>query len=426
MRNGDWLDGKLQSIDRQHGLLWSLADASAPIEFKFDAVSQVFFHPPPAPAQPDTGANFPCKVFLAGGDILEGSLAACDPSTLSLQTWYAGLLKIPRASLRSVYFPPNTPDAFTAFGSEGWTQGSNPAMFANDPGQWTFRDGAVYAAKSASLARDLKMPTTADLQFDLAWTGDLTLSVALYTDSLQPLLLRDKDTAPDFAAFYSMRFLNMGVEMTRIKKGEPIASLSQVMVTAFTQTNRAHIELRIRQKTATLAFSVDGQNLTTWTDPNGFVGAGSGIRFVHNGGGLIKISDLRVTPWDGVSEDGAAGPAGNGQAVILTNANLLNGPIEKIADGKVTLKGGRSEVPLAQVRRLIFGHASTETVPVEEGLTRALFPRGGSLAFHLESWSPEGLDIRSPAFGSARFNPNAFIRLTFPTNASPVTAPRTP
>jgi hypothetical protein len=365
----------------------------------------------------DSGTNSPCKVFLAGGDVLEGSLVACDAASLSLQTWYAGRLKIPRASLRSVYFPPDTPDAFAAVGPQGWTQGVTPAVFATDSGEWTFRDGSFYASKSASIARDLHLPASADIQFDLAWTGELTLSVALYTDSLQPLLLSEKDGAPHFGGFYSMRFLNMSVAVARIKKNEPIVDLPPVMVTAFTQTNRAHIDVRVRKQSSTISFSVDGHPLQTWTDPNGFVGEGAGMRFVHNGRGLIKLSDLRVTPWDGSSEDSpTARPVPGQVAVFLTNATILTGQIEKVVNGKLTLRGqpDPTEIPLPQIRRITFPRPADDPVPADQGSLRGLFPHGCSLTFHLESWSPEGVALRSPLFGPARFNPDAFERLIFP------------
>ena len=77
-----------------------------------------------------------------------------------------------------------------------------------ESGQWTYRNGAFYAGKTASIARDLKLPDVAEIQFDLAWKGALNLAIALYTDSLLPILLTAKDQAPDFGGFYSLRLHN--------------------------------------------------------------------------------------------------------------------------------------------------------------------------------------------------------------------------
>ena len=412
LRNGDSLDGNLVSIDARHVVRWKHADAAEPIEFNLERIAQVDLHPPGAP---ERGTNFPCKVRLTQGDELEGNLVSCSRDSLWLQTWYAGELKIARKQIESVYFYPTTPDIFTATGPEGWTQGAVAGALGVEAGQWTYREGAFYASKSASLARDIKLPETADLQFDLAWTGNLTLSVALYTDSLQPILISDKDKAPDFGAFYSMRFLNLFVDVARIKKMEPVVYLPAVVVPAFSQTNRVHVETRASKKAGTLALAVEGQWLQVWHDTNGFAGEGTGVRFVHNGSGQIKISNLRVAPWNGVWEAGHTNaPPSDQDAAWLTNSTIVAGVIESLADGKMTLRGKRdkTEAPLGQVRRLTF--VQTEE-PARElpGSVHALFAQGGAVTFQLESWSAEGVSLRSPVFGQARFNPNAFRKLVF-------------
>jgi hypothetical protein len=69
----------------------------------------------------------------------------------------------------------------------------------------------------------LKLPDRAQIQFDLAWRGPLNLAIALYTDSLQPILLTDKENGPDFGGFYSLRFANtVFVTLTPIRKKDPL------------------------------------------------------------------------------------------------------------------------------------------------------------------------------------------------------------
>lgn len=285
-----------------------------------------------------------------------------------------------------------------------------------EAGQWTFRDGAFYAAKSASIARDIKLPDTADLQFDLAWSSNLTLSVALYTDSLQPILIADKDSAPKFGAFYSMRFQQLFVEVARIKQRVELVSLPPAVVPAFSQTNRVHIEIRARKKSNTLALAVDGQWLQVWNDTNGFVGEGTGVRFVHNGMGQVKVSNLRLAPWDGVWEaDQTNVPPSDQDVAWLTNTTTLAGVIESLADGKMTLRGKRDkvEVPLGRVRRLAFAPPQDEPARELPGTVHAIFAHGGPVTFQLESWAADGVNLRSPVFGQAKFDPNAFRRLVF-------------
>jgi hypothetical protein len=414
LRNGDSLDGQLLSIDDLHVLRWKHADVAEAIEFKLDGISQLDLHPP---APPDRGTNYPCVVYLTPGDVLEGSLVSCGPDTLCLQTWYAGQLQIPRKQVQSISFLPTTPGLFAATGPEGWTQGVAAGILGAEAGRWAYRDDAFYADKAASIARDIKLPDTADLQFDLAWNGDLTLSVALYTDSLQPMLIADKDKGPDFGAFYSMRFQNLFVDVARIKKMEnPLVLFAAVVVPAFSRTNRVHIDVRARKSSSTLALAVDGQLLQVWHDTNGFVGEGTGVRFVHNGSGRVKVSDLRLAPWDGVFEVNQTNLPPSGQDVVwLTNYTTLAGAMESLAGGKLTLRGkpGSVEVPLERVRRLVFAPPQADPAKELPGTVHALFAHGGPVSFQLESWTAQGVNLRSPIFGQARFDPNAFRRLVF-------------
>jgi hypothetical protein len=435
LRNGDSMDGNLLSIDARQIVRWKHADVAEPVEFKLDSVSQLDLHPP---APPDRGTNHPCNVSLTQGDALEGSLVSCDRDSLLLQTWYAGQLSIPRKQVQSISFFPTTPDLFTAAGPDGWTQGAVTGVLGADAGQWTFRDGAFYAAKSASIARDIKLPDTAELQFDLAWSGDFGLSVALYTDSLQPMLIADKDKLPDFGAFYSMVFRSTIVQVARIKKMENLTYLSPVFIPAASQTNRVHIDVRACKKSNTLALAVDGQLLQAWNDTNGFIGQGTGVRFVHNGSGPVKVSNLRMAPWDGLLvTQRTNAPAPGQDAVWLTNGAALAGVMESLADGKLTLRTNTAavpsarkdsptnenetlptqpdamEVPLDGIARLTFAPQQAGRDRELPGTVHAIFAHGGPLAFQLESWTAEGVNLRSPVYGQARFDPNAFRRLVF-------------
>jgi len=427
LRNGDRLDGGLASIDAQHTLRWKHADVPIPIEFKLDSVSEVEFHPPPPPAR-DT--NFPCRLALAGGDAMEGNVVSCSRDTLILQTWYAGQLKIPRKFVQSISLLPTTPDIFMLTAPDGWTQGTAAGVLGTESGRWTYRDGAYYADKSASVARDLKIPDGADLQFDLAWSGSLSLSLALYTDSLQPLLIADKDKAPDFEGFYSVRFQSMFVDVARIKKNEnPVVYLPAVVVPAFSQTNHVHIDIHAEKKSGRLALAVDGQTLQVWKDTNGVVGNGTGIRFVHNvtpnGHDMIKISDLRMAPWGGVWENNPIDAVAAEQDVAsLTNSTSVAGTFESLVDGKLTIRSKRDnvEVPLSRVRRISFFWPEDDAAKLPTETFHALLDHGARIALQVESWTADGVKVRSPEFGDAKFDPKIFHKLVI----APVDAPAAP
>jgi hypothetical protein len=253
-----------------------------------------------------------------------------------------------------------------------------------------------------------------------------------------------------------MVFRSSIVQVARIKKMETLSYLSPVFIPAASQTNHVHIDVRARKQSNTLALAVDGQLLQVWNDTNGFIGQGTGVRFVHNGSGPVKVSNLRMIPWNGLFETNQTNipPAGQ-DAVWLANNTTLAGVIESLADGKLTLRtnaaavpSGRAalprrpdqdsptnenvpppappdevQVPLDAVTRLTF--ATEQAGPAKEspGTVHATFVHGGPLAFQLESWTAEGVHLRSPVFGPAKFDPKAFRRLVFPPSAPAAGAP---
>jgi hypothetical protein len=412
-RNGDLLYGQLLAIDAPGAVQWRHPDAAQPIEFKPDSIAQIDF---PAPTNSAAPSNNACRLLLANGDSLEGGLVSCDRNAVALQTWYAGRLSIPRASLQSLVFMRRPPAVFDGItGLDGWTQSVSAAAAPGESGQWTCRNGAFYAGKTASIARDLKLPDVAEIQFDLAWKGALNLAVALYTDSLRPVQLNAREQAPDFGGFYSFRFQNtVLIDLWAIKKADPIRPLGQAIDLSLNNKDRLHVALRVSKPQHRIALFLDDKLIKEWVDPQGFIGQGTGMRFVqnHNPGSVVKLSHLRITHWDGIFEEPAADSA---DACWLENGHKIAGAIESINNGKMAARTthGPVEIPLAQLKAIAFARQQTSPPQTQAGAVRATFAQGGALTFILETWRPNEMIIRSADFGKARINPAAFARLQF-------------
>ncbi len=414
-RDGDLLYGELLAINPQNAVRWRHPDAAQPIEFKPDTIAQIDF---PQPKNSTAPASNACRVLLANGDSLDGGLLSYDREVLALQTWYAGRLSIPRASLQSLVLIRPSPAIFDGItGLEGWTQAASAAAMPGDTGQWTYRNGAFYASKVSSIARDLKLPDVAEIQFDLAWKGALNLAVALYTDSLQPVQLNLKEQAPDFGGFYSFRFQSsVIVDMIAIKKLDPLRDLGQVILPSLNSKDRVHVDLRVSKPQHKIALALDDALIKEWVDPQGFIGEGTAMRFVQNLGSVVKLSNLRITQWDGFFEDTAAS-ADTTDVCWLENGKRTECAIESIGNGKMAIRttNGPVEIPLDQLNAINFAHRQPGPAQTEAATVRATFAQGGGLSFILESWRKNEMIIRSADFGKARLNPAAFTRLQFLT-----------
>ncbi|MGP8202089.1 MAG: hypothetical protein ACLQU4_21590 [Limisphaerales bacterium] len=414
LRNGDLLYGRLAAIDAPSAVEWRHPDAAQPIQFKPDSIAQIDF---PAPNNAAAPSNTACRLLLANGDALEGNFISCDREAVALQTWYAGRLSIPRASLQSLVFMQNWPVVFDGItGLDGWTQAASVAAAPGESGQWTYRNGAFYASKTASIARDLKLPDVAEIQFDLAWQGPLNLAIALYTDSLLPILLSAKNQAPDFGGFYSLRLDNAfyrSIDLWPIKKNEPDRRLGQLPFPFLDNKDRMHVDLRISKPQHKIALFLVDTLVKEWVDPQGFAGEGTGMRFVQNPGGVVKLSRLRVTHWDGIFDEPA--PDVTHDAFWPEDGERVAGAMESISNGKMAFRTahGLVEIPLARLKAISFAHRQDSSPESKAGTVRGTFARGGVLTFILEIWRPDGMIIRSAAFGKARINPAAFTRLQF-------------
>jgi hypothetical protein len=413
--NGDLLYGALQSIDPQNGILWRHPDALQPIEFSTDSISEIQFGPRPEsnPAYTNT-----CIVYLTNQDQLEGKLVSCDAEKLTLETWYAGKINIPRSMVRLLTIIPS--NLLTVFegptGLAGWTMGKVVSA-GGEGGYWKYKNGAFYASQPASIARDLKLPDSASIEFDLAWKGNLYLAIALYTDYMQPVNLANKETEPDFGGFYSLQINSFYANLLPVTKSDPLRYLGQISVPAFNRKRSAHVDIRINKSKRLIALLVDGALVKQWVDTEAFVGQGTGIRLVHQGLGVLKLNQLKVTEWDGQFEEPPDNDQNNPQDLArLRNGDRLVGNVESIRDDKLvitTLPRNSSTISLERVKQIEFAGQKAVRPEHAPSDVLAFFNHGGRVQFRLEKWGEQGVEASSPTFGKVRFNPAAFSRIEF-------------
>lgn len=416
-RNGDLLYGELISIDPHEAVRWKHPDASTPIDFKPDTVAAIDF---PSPTNSIPRGEHACRLLLANGDTLEGDLVSFENQKLVLQTWYAGRLTIPRSLLQLLVLEPQAPVIFDSItGLEGWTQASAAAGIPGETGHWSYRNGAFYASKPASIARGLNLPDVAEIRFDLAWRGNLNLAIALYTDSLQPILVTAKDQAPDFGAFYSLRLqdsFSFNVDLWPIKKAERLRPLGQLFIPSLNNKDKLHVDILVSKPQHRIMLLLDDAPVKDWVDPEGFAAEGKGMRFVQNSGTALKLSNLHITEWDGMFPEISGETTETTQDVVWSeNRNKIAGTVETITREKLTVHttNGPVTVPLAQVKTIDFAHRPEGSPPALPAMVRATFAQGGGVTFILERWRPNEMTVLSPDFGRAKINPAAFTRLEF-------------
>jgi hypothetical protein len=409
LSNGDRLQGELVVLDPQKGLQWRHPDIREPVSFKYDAVVKLAlgdrsFKPLAAQSQ--------CRVRLTNGDELEGNLQEMTAQQVVLDTWYAGPLTIARKRIDSLI--PIVVNPQVVFegptGLEGWTIGANPIAGVASNG-WTYSHGTFASSQSASIARDLKLPDIAALDFDVAWNNYLSIAVAIYADSLQPIQLMNKDVAPDFGGFYSLQLNYNTVNLMMVKKGAPLNSLGLGFVPGLEQRTSCHVSIRANKKDRMIYLYIDGAMVKQWQDPLEFAGQGTCVRFVNQVQAGLKLSNLQVSHWDGRMET-PTNKVENAQTdfVRMLNQDTIQGAVQSFRAGslKIAAPFGPVEVPLDRVAQLHFAAPGREVSQSLPGDARAQFARRGQVTGRFEQWQDGGLVVSNASFGKARFAVAAF------------------
>jgi hypothetical protein len=415
LRSGERLRGQIVSMDGQGQLLWRHQHIAEEVALPLRDLLKIRLGPRPVPA--DKPAH-PCLVRLINGDELVGNLAGFDGESLRLETWFSGEIKINRNAMDSllplVINPKMIFQGLTSL--EGWTLGDAvvPTVQTN---AWFYSDGALVSLVPGSIARDVKLPEAAQIDFDLSWEGYTQLAVALYADSLQPIQLLAKDEGPDFGGFYSLQMLLANVfsaNLLPVKKGLPInvAGLGAAYLPTMIQQPRAHITIRVSKRERKVYLEYNGTLVRQWQDPMETLGPGTAMRFVNQGPGSLRLSGLVISEWDG-RLDLRTNVVNNltNDVVNLLNQDQVTGTITSLRDDALQISApfGAVTVPMNRIEQLHFARQG-RAQPVT-GSVRAGFAQRGRLSVQLDGWENNVLLARHPLLGKLRISAAAVRQL---------------
>jgi len=406
--NKDTLHGILLGIDEK-GLHWQSPEAHDPILFKTGQLAEIKLDS----HHVDGTAKSAERVTLTNGDELPGNIVTLDDKALSLDTWYAGRLSIPRSMLRRI-----TPlsDANSAIyegpsGIADWTVGH-----MGGGRSWIFRDGALIGSNYGTIGRDMKLPDTSNIEFDLVLRGNSPFSIGLYSDR-----------ADNFGNCYMLQLSNGYSELQRFSRLGGSNDLGSTQLQSVMRRDKTHIQLRTSKEKKSIWLIVDDKLIKQWTDPGDFNGAGSNLIFSCQPGTYVKISNIKVSRWDGKFDDStAAGQKSADDSIELANEDKVTGKLETIQDGKAKFSSSYAElnIPLERVEQIDLAGAHADQATTGAADVRAYFPEGGSLTMQLSQWDPKtGCAGSSPNFGKATFSPDAFARILFNLSAQQNAAP---
>ncbi|MEI7729066.1 MAG: hypothetical protein WCO56_05825 [Verrucomicrobiota bacterium] len=432
--NGDQLKGVFLTHDLKNGVRWQHPAIKQVLTVNPSGISQIRLNHP----RTNHPERVNCTLSLANGDELTGSLSAYDDGKFAVETWYAGRLLIPRSAVQTarisanaantLYEGPTSLDgwlakssgAVTVFGG-GFGGGqiiinggvliqNGRVITANNSrqqGVWQFKDGCFASTGSgATIARQVNLPPTSNIEFDVAFSRYPQFSLYFYSDFLEGFN----------GNAYILQFAAKNVYLRRQGGGGGGQNFGSIELSSITAKGKARISVRTNREQKTIALLVDDQLVKQWMDTGELGGAGTAILFQSQSAIPIRLSNLRVTEWNGVIDEATTALSNAKEDLVyLANRDKVSGTLSGIKDGKLkfTTQFATLDIPLERIYRIDFNSEKTEKTPPRPTDVRLVFGGRGRLTVQLESWDERQVVGSSPVFGTARFQPSAFSSLQF-------------
>jgi hypothetical protein len=440
--NGDTLKGAFMGVEPGQGARWRHDGIKETITVIPSTVRSIRLERTPT----RKGEAATCRVFLANGDKLAGDLVSLDTNGLILKTWYAGTLTLPRSCIQSVatLFQPTEVVYEGPTSVEGWTLGGGAgrqmifdngmvlgAAFAGavqvdgdarvnpDQAAWQYKQGAFEASSPGSIGRDVKLPPISNLEFELQCQGYPQFAVQFYADNL----------AREYGGnAYMMQFSQRTLYLRHYSRPGSSTMVGNTQTAFSPGQNKVRISIRTHRAQKTIALFMDDVLVNRWTDNREMGGEGTGIMFMQQGNVPVRISNIRVTEWDGrLDETEAATTAAKDDFLTLRNQDKITGQLLAIREGKVEFKAAFTQVsvPLERVGAVSLASGRTKAAEPGPDTTVLQFRDFGRLALKVESWKEQQVEGTSPLFGPVKLNPAAFKQLDFNLPAAPTVAPAT-
>jgi hypothetical protein len=398
--DGSMLHGQLQRMDLDHGLSWNSPDARGAIHFQPAHIDRIrFAHADPVNLAPS------CHIRFANGDDLFGSIAALDSDRLEFKTWFGGTMSIPRTSLHTITFlSKNYSIAYEGpYDASGWIIGNNVLD------GWTYHDGSFIGSGPGTLARDLGLTNSTTVEFDLAWDGMFELMVDVYSDATDHLEYN--------SGSYVVEFTSRQITLRHVQSGGIPRNFGSVAMPGAAGQGKMRVTIQCNRAEGTVSVFINNLLARKWTDDAGLRSAGTGILFQEENfpGVSVKLSNLKISQWEGAYEPDTSTVTTNADAVHFVNHDRAAGKIAAIKDGKVSLllAGRLLDVPLERVTQINFAVTNVFAERAGPWEVRAHFPGGGSLSFQLEKWDDKAVDGTSALFGLLDFQPGAIREMEF-------------
>jgi hypothetical protein len=477
--NGDQLHGSFQGFKEGGLAVWQRDDLTAAVEFKTEQIRHIVLQGG-EPLKPLASLS---HVALVNGDRVPGTLVSLGKEFLTIDTLFAGILKIPRNQVAMIAPSPLGGRVYYhgPFVEAGWkmAHASHPEGLPvvsppvadekkdqkptpDSPGRWQFSGSAWYWPSKSSgtaLLRENLMPDRSVLRFDLAWKSRLSIAIAFHADfqktkAQEPVAAGNPNIQRKIQAFgpgdssilpvlfgnsYIVQIFPTHLMLFRSSVDDDgVPRIERVQANSnpvrLGDAGKAQFEIRSNRPSGEISLFINDEFVVQWSEgdigpnaPTNYIGKGAGIGFVvQNEESPVKISDIMVAEWNGMPDAARSLQVDDQDIVLLANGtDRFSGKVDAFQDGKVLLDGkyGSFKFELDDIAEIRFARnrLAKPTEMASEQLTIRLSPIG-RISGRPIAGSRSAIQMVSSGCGEMNFQLESAVMLDFQKSNSIIDA----
>lgn len=346
-------------------------------------------------------------------DTIRGNLVQNDAEAITLDTAFAGQLKIERSKILNIDIDATTDLLYNGPNNiDEWLN-----TLHNE--SWSYSNNALYSSENmGNISMDMKLPDQLLFSFDQEWRTSAYINVKLFSDD---------HTISRPNNYYEFSLRHGSITMRKFVDGRFMAINAQnqnfqnivELRKAMSIDKSAHYDLYLDKNQGIFNIFVNGKLMNTYKDPDPKPAKfGTSLHLVSGDNSPVKLKNIKVSRWNGnmpSNDDKAAFEKlkGTGQRILLKNGDAIIGKSGTINDGIMAIETefGPLKLRVNGMRSIDLSDTPEDGPKMFKGDIKLYFKDSGWIIVKPIAMSGTKLKAYHQAFGEKQFDMNAFKRI---------------
>jgi hypothetical protein len=348
----------------------------------------------------------PHHLSLRNGDHFPGKVVNLNETHLGFETWFAGILQVPRDMIDSVTFgvSPQRTVYQGPHNIDSWPQ--KPTK------PWTLRDDALVSRSTGLIGRNIPLPANFIFSSTIKWETSPNLRIHLCNEKASP-------AGNEVGDGYMVVINSVGIQVQRADLERTEGTKYKTLITHSSSLGeipgkQIRLELRVDRQSRTLQLYLNGQKLEHGNDPaQAPEGTALVIESLSSVESNITISNIIVQEWDTVTEPTTREPRADNDSdtVSVDDGDRFSGKITGFDPAKPgqpfivksPLSPDPIEIPSRNCAAMYFSRGEAENPPANGQYQLDLRP-GGNLTLSGIQLGKEMLTATHPWLGEIKID----------------------